>query len=213
MAEVPEHLLQRARARRAALSGGDAPAPAAEPSETAAAEPTAAEVEKAASPTTPAPGGAVAAAVAESQAPAPEPEPEPVGRRPRVPAFALSVLVLLPFWAILYAGAFGERGGHEELTPFQVGQQLYAAQGCGGCHGANGGGGVGPALDEVELVFPDPADHVAWVRGGSQSVGVGNPYGDPAQGRIAKGGMPAFANLSDEELEAVVAYEREAFGG
>lgn len=125
----------------------------------------------------------------------------------------MPVLVMLPFWAMLYAGAFGERQAEEALTPAQLGRQIYTAQGCGGCHGANGEGGVGPALGDVETVFPNIEDHMAWIKGGSQSVGVGNPYGDPTAGRVAKGGMPAFATLSDEELEAVATYEREAFGG
>ena len=204
MAEVPEHLLARSRARRAALGlgGGDAPAEGSAP----AASPAPAASEGSA----PAP----AAAAAPTPVIEPEPTPEPVIRpRRRVPGFVLPVLVMLPFWAMLYAGAFGERHTAEELTPAQLGQQLYSAQGCSGCHGANGEGGVGPALGDVETVFPEIQGHIDWIKGGSQSVGVGNPYGDPAAGRVAKGGMPAFASLTDEELEALAIYEREAFGG
>lgn len=203
MAEVPEHLLARSRARRAALGlgGDDAPAEGATP---AATTPAASE------------GTAPAAAAPAAAAPPPieaEPTPPPVVRpRRRVPAFVIPVLVMLPFWAMLYAGAFGERDTGEALTPAQLGRQIYTAQGCGGCHGASGEGGVGPALADVETVFPNIEDHMAWIKGGSSSVGVGNPYGDPAAGRVAKGGMPAFATLSDEELEAVATYEREAFG-
>lgn len=206
MAEVPEHLLERSRARRAALGlgGGDAPAEGSAPAAT-----------------TPAPAAEGGEPAATSAAPAaalpviePEPAPEPVVRpRQRVPRFVLPVLVMLPFWAILYAGAFGERQTEEALTPAQLGEQLYSAQGCAGCHGSGGEGGVGPALADVEKTFPEIADHMAWIKGGSQSVGVGNPYGDPAAGRVAKGGMPAFSSLSDEELEALATYEREAFGG
>lgn len=206
MAEVPEHLLARSRARRAALGlgGGDAPAEGSAP----AATPAAASDEGAA------PAAASTAAPAPAPVIEPEPTPEPVLRpRRRIPAFILPVLVMLPFWAMLYAGAFGERGGEAELTPAQLGRQLYTAQGCSGCHGGSGEGGVGPALGGVETVFPEITDHMAWIKGGSQSVGVGNPYGDPAAGRVAKGGMPAFAQLSDEELEALATYEREAFGG
>jgi mono/diheme cytochrome c family protein len=144
----------------------------------------------------------------------PEPAPPPRTRhRRRVPAFVVPVLVLLPFWAVLYAGAFGERHSDEPLTPAEQGRQIYTAMACVTCHGANGEGGVGPALGDVETVFPEIADHMAWIKGGSPSVGVGNPYGDPAAGRVAQGGMPAFASLSDEELEAVATYERETFGG
>ena len=71
---------------------------------------------------------------------------------------------------------------------------------------------AGPPLTDVELTFPNTEDHIAWVRGGSASIGIGQPYGDPRQGRIAQGGMPPFGNLSEEDITAVVTYEREAFG-
>lgn len=207
MAEVPEHLLERSRARRAALGlgGGDASAEGA-PSTTPATP---------ASADTPSPAAAAAAAAPPAPVPAIETgaaAPAVLRPRRRVPGFMVPVLAVLPFWALLYAGAFGDRTVEEELTPAQLGAQIYTAQGCSGCHGANGQGGVGPALGGVEKIFPNIEDHMAWIKGGSQSVGVGNPYGDPAAGRVAKGGMPSFATLSDEELEAVATYEREAFG-
>jgi mono/diheme cytochrome c family protein len=209
VAEVPEHLLQRSRERRAALGlgGGDAGAPA------TPAPSSGVEKATAATPAATSAAPAAPAATTAKVSPAPAPEPAAPRRRPSVPMFVMPVLVMLPFWALLYAGAFGEREVHEE-TPLDIGRSLYASQGCGGCHGATGGGGVGPALADGEavLTFPDPADHAAWIKGGTASVGTGNPYGDPNRpggGRVAKGGMPAFANLSDEEIEAIVLYERE----
>lgn len=108
MVEVPEHLLQRSRERRAALGlgggdAGDAPAPAASPAtQSAAAAPAAA------APSAP-------AAPAEPAAPAPKigiptvPLGQPLAPRTRVPVWAMPALAILPFWAVLYAGAFGER--------------------------------------------------------------------------------------------------------
>ena len=200
MTEVPEHLLQRSRERRAALGlGGGEPgaAPSTEVAETAAAAPA---------PT----AAAAAAAPAEAPAAAPAPEPEPAmpTPRPRVPVWAMPVLVLLPIWAVIYSGAFGERG--EAAAPSQ-GQVLYQSN-CASCHGAGGGGGTGPALGAVTETFPEFADHVAWVTGGSAPV-RGETYGANNSGP-ASGGMPAFGgSLSEEEIILVVCHERIAFGG
>jgi mono/diheme cytochrome c family protein len=126
----------------------------------------------------------------------------------------MPVLVFLPLWALLYYGAFGSKGG-AKLTPAQVGAQVYTKAGCAGCHGAKGEGGVGPALagGDAKVTFPNEADHIAWVETGS-APHKGQPYGDPNRAggqRIAQsGGMPAFkGQLTDAEIAAVVAYERE----
>ncbi|MEO6121094.1 MAG: cytochrome c, partial [Acidimicrobiales bacterium] len=134
--------------------------------------------------------------------------------RARIPAWVMPMLLVLPFWAMLYMGAFGERGGEEELDPIALGAEVYGAAGCGACHGAAGQGGVGPALagGEAVLTFPDEADHAEWIRTGSGPF-AGQPYGDPdregGQRGPATGGMPGFGSLSDEEIAAVVLYERE----
>jgi mono/diheme cytochrome c family protein len=134
--------------------------------------------------------------------------------RTRVPMWVMPVLVLLPFWGFLYLGAFGDRHTEEVLDPLVLGEQVYRAQGCSSCHGAAGEGGVGPPLangDSV-LTFPEEADQVAWIRSGSGPF-KGQPYGDPnrpgGQRGPAQGIMPGYPNLSDEEVQAVVAYERE----
>lgn len=133
-------------------------------------------------------------------------------KRQRIPVWALGGLVALPFWGVLYFGAFGERGGHEEAAV--DGEAIYGSN-CASCHGAAGEGGVGPALagGESKLTFPEPEAHVAWVEQGSTSV-KGQPYGDPnregGQRIASSGGMPPFqGTLSAEEIEAVVAYERD----
>ena len=97
------------------------------------------------------------------------------------------------------------------------GQVLYAdAQvACNGCHGNSGEGGVGPAFVGGALLatFPTCADHVQWVQLGSAGwqAQVGAEYG--AQGTLSKGGMPDFGDsLADEDLRAVVLFERVRFG-
>ena len=217
MTEVPEHLLRRARERRAALAGGEGAAAASEASETPAAESSAAPAPAAS--TEVAPAAAEAAAPAVPEAPAAPSEAyvrDQAVQRTRVPMWAAPVLLILPFWAILYAGAFGNREATHEVDPVQMGADVYRSAGCSSCHGANGEGGVGPALagDEAETTFPDIEDHIAWVESGS----IGTPqaplgYGDPAREggqRVSKGGMPSFAgSLTQEQIEAVVQYERE----
>jgi mono/diheme cytochrome c family protein len=72
-----------------------------------------------------------------------------------------------------------------------VGRQVYD-QRCAVCHGRDGGGGVGPSLEGVadDLALDR---HVQIVRRGRE-------------------GMPSFdGQLSDDEILAVVRYERESF--
>lgn len=208
MTEVPEHLLRRAKERRAAMTGEsatDAGTPATDAgSSSKAVEPAAAA--------TPAPGGGGGGAPALPAAPVPPPytgPPQLPPRKQRVPAWAMPVLVALPLWAILYGGAFGERKSKEE-GPVQLGATVYRSQGCSGCHGPTGGGGVGPALTDVVKTFPEFQDHVDWVKNGSAEV-KGQPYG--ASGKISTGGMPPFDNLTEDELTAIVCHERVTYGG
>ena len=98
-----------------------------------------------------------------------------------------------------------------------VGQQVYSgAAACAGCHGANGGGGVGPSFIGGALykTFPTCADHAKWIQLGSAGwqAEVGAAYG--AENTISIGGMPGFqGKLTEEELMAVVVFERVVFGG
>ena len=204
LTEVPEHLLRRAKERRAAAGGSASEAGA------PATDATSKEVEPAAAATpAPAGGGGGAGVPAEPGALEPPytgPPPAPP-RKQRVPAWAMPVLVALPLWAVLYGGAFGERSTEEGGD---MGKNVYLAQGCSGCHGPTGGGGVGPAMDDVVETFPDFADHVEWIRTGSAPF-KGQPYG--ATGKTATGGMPGFPDLSDEEVVAVVCHERVTLAG
>ena len=222
MTEVPEHLLRRARERRAALTGGGAPAESAPESAPAEAE----EGEGAGAPGTAvepaARGAAPAAAPAAEVVAEPEVTQSPAyialqqQRRTRIPAWVMPVLVFLPFWGILYAGAFGSHEKPKVVDPLVLGQQVFATAGCSSCHGAQGQGAVGPKLAGGEAVktFPNEADHITWVHtGGAPFIGKG--YGDPdrdgGQHTVSPNNvMPAFGGtLSDAQIAAVVKYERE----
>ena len=210
MTEVPEYLLRRSRERREALGlgtgGGDAPPPGdVSPPASEPGPPVAAAEAPAATVAEPEPAAAVPTYVA------------PSAPRSGIPAWMLPVLVILPFWAIVYVGALAPPQKAENLTPIQLGARVFSAN-CASCHGANGEGvGEFPKLaGQVLATFPNEADHVKWVQEGSQTKPKGTPYGDPArpggQHVVKVGKMPAFAStLSPDQLNAVVLYERETF--
>jgi hypothetical protein len=209
LTEVPEHLLQRSRARRAALGlGGDAgDAPAAAPAAAAPAT-TAASTE------------AVAAAPAAPAAPVAPPPPERVApyveaalSRKKIPVFVIPVLVMLPIWALMYALTL-DKPSPKEAGPLTEGATTYAK--CAGCHGGTGGGGVGPQLSGGAVLkqFPDAADHLHWVMLGSagfKARGI-ETYGTENKS-VDAGVMPGWESLTAEELVAVVRHERETLSG
>ena len=220
MTEVPEHLLKKAAEARARLTGqggGDADA---------ASEPT----ESAATPV---------AAAAATPAPAPEPEPpaepEPdapyvaaAKARKTIPYWVMPVLLFLPIWAIYYVG-YLERPPVTGGLAFE-GAEAYAT--CSGCHGVGGGGGSGRQLSDGEVTRTFPvyegegydglAGMIAWVANGSSATAsiegsaiYGDPdrEGGPQQIGALLGNMSGFgAQLSIEELAAVVYHERSQFG-
>jgi mono/diheme cytochrome c family protein len=159
-----------------------------------------------------------------------------------VPRWLAAVFIVVPAFAVFYAlffpngpscgdagalsvdpvsgvavGCDGAEYGVEEADFFAIGRDAYAQ--CSSCHGENGGGGGNfPAFVDgaLLLTFPDGSceDQVEWVRLGSAG------WPEPTYGATAKpvGGsgavMPAFGTaLSEEELRAVVLYERVQFGG
>ncbi len=213
MTEVPEHLLKRSQARRAALGlGGEGDsAPAASE---AAAPSASTEVS-----TTDAAPVAAAAAV---ERPAPEPEFVPAYveaslNRKRIPVWAMPVLAFLPVWAVVYAQSLSPPPS-TEVTQLAAGAAVYSA--CAGCHGADGGGGTGRKLKEGEVLktFPNIAGQLQYVHLGD--AGMDNkPYGNPQRDGGQHAGpyngavMPSFKTLSDKELLEVVRHERETLSG
>ncbi|MFL6206871.1 MAG: c-type cytochrome [Acidimicrobiales bacterium] len=201
MTEIPEHLLKRSKERRAAIGGEEAPASEAPAGEAVEATPAAPEP--------------VAAAVAATPEPAPVPEPmrpevAAAHARKKIPFWALPVLVFLPLWAYVYQATL-EPAPSGELTPVEQGGLVYHE--CAACHGAGGAGSASvPALDGVLETWPDYRDHMLWVKLGSTGWSTyADTYGAPK--KPVKGGMPAHASMSDEDLALVVLYERVSFGG
>lgn len=209
MTEVPDHLLQRSRERRAALGGTSAPAaaPAGGGGDDAGGgASTAAAV----------PAAAAAPAVVEYvPPPPPPPNVQAALDRKKLPRWMAGVGAVTVLWAFIYAGVLFAPAATITDPVVAEGQHIYETN-CASCHGAAGQGGSGrPLRDAVTLTFPDIADHIAFVADGSPAEGT--PYGDPgAVGgqHIARsqgfGTMPAWRDvLTEEEILAVVRYERE----
>ena len=213
MTEIPEHLLNRSKARRAAASGeasSDAPA-------SSGAVPAKAE-------------SAPAARAAASPAPKVEAPVPPVVRisesRKKIPFWAMSALALLPVWGFLYLIAM-KPAEKVEAGPISVGTEVYA--GCAGCHGAEGAGGAGRILwqGEVLKTFPKIEDMLNFVYNGSQRfVAAGlKIYGNPnreggAHAPLSYNGNPmpmqgetAGGALTEAEILGVVCHIRYDLSG
>lgn len=209
MTEIPPHLLERTRQRRLTLG-----LPAGASPETS--DPNAAGNKPDAAPAPPtAAKGPTLAKTASAPAPAaPKPIPpymQAYERRPKIPFWAMPVLIGLPIWAVFYAGTL-QPPATGELTLAEEGAEVYAAR-CASCHGGGGGGGAGPKLSDGAVVqtFSKPVDHLRWLLLGSAGGTTNGAYGDNA--KPSRGGMPAFQDaLTAEELVAVVLHEREAHG-
>lgn len=80
----------------------------------------------------------------------------------------------------------------------EAGKALFADNGCGGCHtfsAAGSSGAIGPNLDES----PGGKDP-EYIR-----RSIVDPNAEAAEG-LETGGMPSFAQLSDEEVDDLVAF-------
>ena len=228
MVEVPEYLLERSRQRRAELSGGDAVSSSSADDGAGAAASSGSAV--------PSGVGAVPPSVAVSSQPAPSvqtavaaaptrPDPPYVKaakNRKKMPVWAASVMVCLPFWAIFYVGML-EPPSSDELVLESRGAAVFST--CASCHGADGAGtATGRQLNDGEVLLTFPAlegfnglaHHLSWVYLGTQGyrdLGLDH-YGDPerpgGQRQIDSfaSGMSGFSNLSLDDLLSVVYYER-----
>jgi len=175
--------------------------------------------------------------------PEPEPELEPVAKSSTgVPRWLAATFIIVPTIAFIYAvflpngpgcgdgaqlavdpesgivsNCDGSRFGAEQVNFRAMGEEVY--QQCAACHGGTGlGAGNFPPLagGAVLATFPESqcGDHVEWVALGS----LGWPeatYGATNTPVGASGAqMPGFGvSLTQEELLAVVIFERVEFGG
>jgi mono/diheme cytochrome c family protein len=113
-----------------------------------------------------------------------------------------------------FTGSGVSGGGTDYLA---LGERVYNGEGatCAGCHGVGGGGVSGPALTGVLTTFGVCTDHLEWVTlgtSGFQAAGRAT-YGDTNKPVGGGGTMPSHASLSQEQLAAVVVFERVRFGG
>jgi mono/diheme cytochrome c family protein len=218
LTEIPEHLLKRAAAARAAKSGDEAPAedaaPAAGDAPAAAAAPAAVEKAKAAPAPLPTLDEADAKPTIDS------PVVAAAKRRKRVPFWAAPVLALLPLWGVIYVFSV-QPPPAGETDPFVIGKAVYTAN-CAGCHLPSGAGvtsgGTGQQLNDghVLATFDDPLAQVYWEHFGSdEGARPDGTYGDGEQRNVndLTNQMGGFSTLSPEEMAAVVIYIREEIDG
>ena len=213
MTEIPEHLLERSRARRAAMGGGDGGAGDSDAS-ASSGESSAAPAKAASASPAAAAMPAHPAVAEEPPAPPPSPMVEAYNNRRKIPFWAMPVLAMIPVWAYVYVGTL--EAPPEGPGPAALGEELYAGNGCAGCHGGTGGGGTGPAFTNGAIyeTWPTFEEHFEWVRLGSNGwlSERGGTYG--ANDKPVNSGMPGFAEeaLSDAELAYVLLHERELGG-
>ncbi|MGH1502553.1 MAG: hypothetical protein ACRBI6_03300 [Acidimicrobiales bacterium] len=217
MTEIPEHLLSRSKQAKAKATGQ----PLEETSSSSAVTP-AADSSAPASAGPPALAAAAAAIPADKPAPAEPPKPafiQAAEKRKKTPMWALPLVILVPLFAISYAGTMQQPEVEDPLLTGAA--EVYSATGgCAGCHGAGGGGGVGYALADGSVLetFPEPIDQMVHIARGSGAI-AGEEYGGERSGGVrvagASGGqMPGFEEtLSLHELEVVVFHERAILSG
>ena len=212
MTEIPEHLLNRSKARRAEASGessGNSAPAAASPATTASTAP------------------AKAAEAPKPKAPPQDPVYVKAAKtRHKIPFWAMSGLALLPVWAALYLVAI-KPAEKIVVGPLSVGATQYAT--CAGCHGAEGAGGAGRVLYQGEVLktFPRIEDMLNFVYNGSQKyVASGiKQYGNPnreggAHAPLSYNGNPmpmqgekAGGALTEAQILGVVCHERYTISG
>jgi cytochrome c oxidase subunit 2 len=116
--------------------------------------------------------------------------------------------VLLAALALGACGGGDDAGGADLSDPAQRGKQVAADAGCIACHGSDGGGGIGPGW--VGL-----AGSTVTLEDGSQVTAddaylrraITDPQAEIVEGYSVK--MPEYPNLTDDELDALVAYMKE----
>ncbi len=211
MTEIPEHLLNRSKARRAEASSD---APSSSPAVAESGSPVAQTPEKA--PVVPAPPKVVAD----------PPYVVAAKNRRKIPFWAMSALALLPIWAFLYLVAMSPEK-KVEAGPLKAGTTVFS--GCAGCHMADGSGGAGRVLSHGEVLktFPRIEDMLNFVYNGSQkyiAAGI-TQYGDPerdggAHKPLSYNGNPmpqqgekAGGALSESDILAVVCHVRYDLSG
>jgi mono/diheme cytochrome c family protein len=122
----------------------------------------------------------------------------------------------MPTWGNKYGGPLTDQQigdivaylksiqGKVKIAAAAAGDKIFN-QFCSPCHGIGGTGGLGPSMKggSEKAQFPTIEEHIAFVKAGSKA---GVSYGTKGQGT---GRMPAWgAQLSEEQIRAVVEYER-----
>ena len=119
-------------------------------------------------------------------------------------AFLIAAPLLLLGWTAIAASAAGTPSPAPSGLNIQGdanhGQQLFSNNGCTTCHGGNLEGGIGPKLNPIQKLHGvnDPKDE-GYIKTTIHDGRPGQPDGFGAN-------MPAFPQLSDQDLSDIAAY-------
>ncbi len=141
-----------------------------------------------------------------------------------IPTWSWVLFLVVGAWSLWYAGSsfrsraaalaaeapsiatLAEQAGNETSSWRALGEQVYGNY-CSSCHQPSGGGLAGifpPLANDPVVTADDPSEHLRIIINGLQGRTIGGvSYASP---------MPAFRQLSDEELAAVVNHERTNWG-
>lgn len=102
----------------------------------------------------------------------------------------------------------------EDAALVQKGKELFSKNACNSCHAANMKTKLtGPALAGVEERWDNKADLYAWIRNSTAMIEAGHPRA-VALWNEYKVKMNLYPNVTDEEIDAMLAYIRfQAAGG
>lgn len=121
-----------------------------------------------------------------------------------VPVARFSLLLI----SLLVTVACGGSSGGELSTEAADGRAIALRQGCASCHGADGSGGVGPSfvgLYGSHVTLTDGSTVVADDEYLRRSIT--DPGAERVEGYAVN--MPFNADVTEEDIEAVLAYIRE----
>lgn len=128
--------------------------------------------------------------------------------RPFFASFAVGSLLALGLAACGGDSTAGGDAPPVSLTPAgEVGYEVFRNKGCQACHGASGEGGVGPPLTGL---YGTNVPLQSGVTVTADDEYIVRSIVDPNADKVAGYNIPmSTANLSDEELESLLAFIRD----
>lgn len=119
-----------------------------------------------------------------------------------------SILLFVESVAGANAGSSGT-AGKDGITREMVdkGREVFEKNACAACHSKDMKTDLtGPALSGVQDRWPDRKELYRWVRNSAEMIAEGHPYSVELFEKYNKVPMLPYPNLTDEEIDAILAY-------